>query len=226
MPRLWDVVTKLEKHYGKSHPPLRDPFELILYENIAYLASDDRREQAFRELKKRVGTRPADLLTARAEELAEIAAIGGIFPALRARRLQESARLVRDEFGGDLGSALKKLHPARARKALKKFPTVGDPGADKILLFTGAVPVLALESNGLRVMVRLGFARDRKNYSAMYKDTQAALKDQTGTQCAPLIAAHQILKRHGQELCRRSTPRCEACPLQKDCPYSGGGLPA
>ena len=216
---FWGVVAKLEKHYGKPEPPsTRDPFELILYENIAYLASDDRREKAFRELKKRVGTRPADLLTARVEELAEITALAGIFPDLRARRLQESARLVRDEFGGDLRRVLTG-DPAKARRALKKFPTIGDPGADKILLFTGTVPSLALESNGLRTLVRLGFAKEHKNYSTMYKNAQAALQDEIGSQCTPLIAAHQILKRHGQELCRRSAPRCEACPVRKECPF-------
>jgi endonuclease-3 len=217
---FWGMIAKLEKHYGKPEPPsTRDPFELILYENIAYLASDDRREKAFRELKKRIGTRPADLLTARVEALAAITGLAGIFPDLRARRLQESARLVRDDFGN-----LRHLltgDPAKARRGLKKFPTVGDPGADKILLFTGTVPILALESNGLRALVRLGFAKEHKNYSTMYKKAQSALEDQIGSQCTPLIAAHQILKRHGQELCRRSTPRCEACPMRPDCPFRG-----
>ncbi|MGH9592365.1 MAG: hypothetical protein ACRD5L_04685, partial [Bryobacteraceae bacterium] len=154
MSGFWGVVAKLEKHYGVPEPPsTRDPFELILYENIAYLASEDHREKAFRELRKRVGTRPADLLTARVEDLREITALAGIFPDLRARRLQESARLVRDKFGGDLRRVLAG-DPAKARRALKKFPTIGDPGADKILLFTGTVASLALESNGLRALVR------------------------------------------------------------------------
>src|SRR5690348_14114384 len=100
---FWKIVERLRNHYGPpSASTLRDPFELILYENIAYLVSDDRREKAFRELKKRIGLRPADILTAPVEELAEITALGGIFPDLRARRLQESARMVRDQFGGNL----------------------------------------------------------------------------------------------------------------------------
>ena len=212
------LLAALEKHYGRPSPPAtRDPFELVLYENIAYLVSDDRREKAFRELKQRVGTRPADLLTASVEELTRITTLGGIFPELRARRLQEAARLVRDEFGGNLRRALA-LDPEQARKALKKFPTIGDPGADKILLFTGTVPSLAPESNALRVLVRLGFVKEHKNYSSMYRAAQAALHGESGEDCGRLIAAHQLLKRHGQELCRRSAPRCAACPLRKGCP--------
>src|SRR5262245_60502079 len=97
MPGFWTLIDGLEKHYGKpAKPPARSVFELILYENIAYLVSDDEREKAFRELKKRVGTRPEDLLTASGEDLVEIAALGGIFADLRARRLIESAQLARD----------------------------------------------------------------------------------------------------------------------------------
>jgi endonuclease III len=222
MPGFWKIVERLEDHYGPTAPPVsRDPFELILYENIAYLVSDDRREKAFRELKKRVGLRPADILTAPLEQLAEIAAMGGIFPELRARRIQESARLVRDQFGGNLRRVLA-LDPAQARKALRKFPVIGEPGADKILLFTGAAPSLAPESNGLRVLVRLGFAKEHKNYGTMYRAAQTALQDECGENCGPLITAHQLLKRHGQELCRRSAPRCEACPLRKNCPSASG----
>ena len=215
---FWKAVQQLESYYGSPTPPItRDPFELVLYENIAYLVSDDRREKAFRELKKRVGLRPADVLTASLESLAEITGIGGIFPELRARRLQESARLVRDQFGGNLKRVLA-LDAAEARKSLKKFPVIGEPGADKILLLTGTVPSLAPESNGLRVLVRLGFVQEHKNYSTMYRAAQVALQDEYGKDCGALIAAHQLLKRHGQELCRRSAPRCEACPLRKTCP--------
>ena len=43
---------------------------------------------------------------------------------------------------------------------LKKFPAIGDPGVDKILLLTRTEPVMALDSNGLRVLVRLGFGAE------------------------------------------------------------------
>ena len=215
---FWKIVARLEDHYGSPAAQVSsDPFELILHENIAYLVSDDRRERAFRELKKRVGLRPADVLTAPFEMLAEIAALGGIFPDLRARRLQESARIVRDQFGGNLRRELPH-DPVQARKALRKFPVIGEPGADKILLFMGTFPSLAPESNGLRVLVRLGLVEEHKNYSTMYRRAQTALQDECREDCAPLIVAHQLIKRHGQELCRRSATRCEACPLRKTCP--------
>src|SRR4029077_15984410 len=118
---------------------------------------------------------------------------------------------VLNDFGGSLDQALT-LPFAKARKALQGFPAIGAPGAEKILLFTKTYPVLALESNGLRVLLRLGFGEERKNYSASYASVQTALQDEIGNDCGFLISAHQLLRRHGKELCRRSNPACDACP--------------
>ena len=32
--------------------------------------------------------------------------------------------------------------------------------------------------------------------------------------------AHLLLQQHGQTLCKRSVPRCEACPLSPVCAYA------
>ena len=53
------LVDKLQQHYGSpAPPPSTDPLELIIWENIAYLASDERRAAAFAALKRDIGTRP------------------------------------------------------------------------------------------------------------------------------------------------------------------------
>jgi endonuclease III len=107
----------------------------------------------------------------------------------------------------------------KARKALKKFPGIGNPGADKILLFSQTRPILALESNGLRALVRLGFGEEMKNYAATYARAQEAAGNQSFEDCAWLIRAHLSLRRHGQELCKRTEPICNSCPLTENCRY-------
>ncbi len=110
------------------------------------------------------------------------------------------------------------MRPALA--ALKKFPAIGTPGAEKVLLFTRTAPLLALESNGLRVLLRLGVAPEGKGYDASYRAVRDALAGEiTGRACEWLIRAHQLLRRHGQELCTRSHPRCDACPLEATCAW-------
>lgn len=214
------IVKKLEKFYGRPAPPeITEPLEIILFENVAYLADDEKRATAFAALKKRIGTRPEQILKASQKQLEEITRMGGIVPEVRAQRLRQIAELAHFIFKDDLAAELIKPLPL-AKKSLKRFPSVGDPGAEKILLFTNSYPVLALESNGLRVLLRLGFADEKKSYSASYRALQQALAGQLPSACDALIAAHQLLRQHGQELCKRTRPLCEAgCPLTAECRY-------
>jgi endonuclease III len=123
-----------------------------------------------------------------------------------------------NDFDGNLNSALKLSLP-QAIKALKKFPSIGLPGAEKILLFTKTYPLHVLDSNGLRSLLRLGYGDARKSYSATYAAVQESLKDQTGSDCDFLIRAYQLLRRHGKEICRTSHPACEVCPVSLSCRY-------
>lgn len=214
------LVRKLEAQYGRPTPPqLSDPLALILFESIGYLVDDDRREAAFAALSERVGLKPTDILSASTEQLVGVTKIGGIHAELRAQRLREIAQIVLNDFGGDLGSVLQ-LPYAKAIKALKTFPSIGDPGAEKILLFTKTFPVLALESNALRVLLRLGFGTESKNYSTSYRSVREALSDQIGDDCAFLIRAHQLLRQHGKELCKTNLPECGHCPFRFNCRYN------
>jgi endonuclease III len=218
--RFSTIIRKLEKFYGHPEPPkITDPLEIILFENVAYLADDDKRAAAFAALKKKVGTKPQQILKASLKQLEEITRMAGIVPELRAQRLRQIAELAHYIFKDDLAAELKKPLP-QAKKSLKKFPSIGDPGAEKILMLTRSYPVLALESNGLRVLLRLGFAEEQKSYSAGYRLVQAALAGELPADYDALIEAHQLLRQHGQELCKRTRPLCEAdCPLTADCAY-------
>jgi endonuclease-3 len=218
-PSFSDVIARLEKHYGKPRAPkISDALGLIIHENIAYLVSDAQRDAAFAALRTKVGLKPTEILAAASDDLLNAAALGGGHPELRVARLREIAQIVLNDFGGDLKRALK-LPLAQAKKALQSFPAIGAPGAEKILLFTKTYPLLALESNGLRVLLRLGFGEEKKSYSASYSSVQAALKDEIGDDCGFLIRAHQLLRQHGKELCRRSNPACDACPVNECCNY-------
>jgi endonuclease III len=213
------IISALRKYYGSPKPPVaRDPFAQIVWENIGYLVNDTRRKNAFDQLEKKIGLEPPAILAAPLSELTSITKVGGILEGLRAQRLKEIAHITLNEFEGDLSSILK-LPLSQAMKALKQFPSISDPGAEKILLFAGVYPILALDSNGLRVLLRLGFGEEKKYYTATYKSVRAALKDEVGSDFDSLIAAYQLLRQHGQELCRRTNPMCAKCPVRKTCEY-------
>ena len=216
---LRKIVRKLERFYGApAPPPARDPFELVLWENVAYLVDDTRRAEVFEALRKTVGLNPSGILAASDDTLHAVARLGGMRPEDRVARLRSIAEIVAERFDGDLESLLRAPY-RKAVAGLKKFPGIGEPGAEKILLFTETHPVLALESNGLRALLRLGFGEEAGSYSTTYRSVQKALEDEIRRDCGWLIKAHQLLRRHGQELCKRTVPLCESCPVSELCVY-------
>jgi endonuclease III len=218
-PDLKTIVARLAAHYGKPKPPItNDPFELLLLENVAYLATDERREDAFNLLRKHAGLKPHKILAASQEQILQATKLGGMHPEQRVNRLREIALIAMNEFGGDLRPALKLPLP-KAKQALRKFPGIGEPSAEKILLFTRSYPVLGLDSNGLRVLVRLGFGDEKKSYTATYRSVQETIHSQLIEDYDWLISAHLLLRQHGKELCKTSAPVCETCPLRKSCRY-------
>jgi endonuclease-3 len=213
------IIKALVAHYGSpTAPPTTDPFEMIIWENVAYLVDDKRRGEIFEELRKTIGLKPLDILNATSDEIDRVTRTSGAGHEQRAARLKEAALVTLNDFGGDLRNALS-LPTPKAMKALKQFPSIGDPGAEKILLLTKTLPVLALDSNGLRVLLRLGFGEEKKNYSQSYRSVREAVVGQTGNDCEWLTMAHQILRRHGKTVCKTTKPRCDECPVAKTCKY-------
>jgi hypothetical protein len=72
--RLQTFIGSLEAFYGPlAKPAATDPLEMILWENIAYLADDARRAQAWETFRKHIGTTPEEILAAPRAELMTIA---------------------------------------------------------------------------------------------------------------------------------------------------------
>src|SRR5262249_28114019 len=156
---------------------------------------------AFQTLKKQVGTEPARILSVCDETLLEVTR-HGILADQFAKKIRTCAQIALEEFDGDLRHVLKLPFP-KAKKALQKFTGIAEPGAEKILLFTKSYPVLALDSNGVRALLRLGFGEEMRSYSTTYRLVQKAVEQGLNKDYSWLIKAHLLLRRHGQELCKR-----------------------
>jgi endonuclease III len=221
-PELDEVVRRLERCYGRpARPPHASVFEAIVAENVAYLVDDTRRQATLEALRGVLGTSPSDVLKAGKDKL--IAAIegGGMHAALRASKLLEAAKIA-EELGEDL-DVIARRPLAEARRVLKRFPGFGGAAADKLLMTWGGHPVLALDSNGLRVLQRLGFARAHKSYDRSYREVQAAIAPELPATPARRYRAHALLRMHGQQTCRTSRPSCSACVLRDTCPSRVSG---
>lgn len=218
--KLTKVVAMLEEFHGRPAAfPSADPWELILRENASYLVDDATREEVFQSLKVRVGVAPEAILEAPDGCVFDSIQKGGMRPPMRGSKLRKAAEIAL-EVGLQRLRALAKQGGPEARKVLTSFPGIGEPGADKLLLAAGSAVTLAPDSNGLRVLVRLGYSKDDPNYARSYRAMAQAVSAEIPRDNAWLVCAHQLLRRHGQETCRRSEPRCDVCPLAKGCNYA------
>jgi hypothetical protein len=93
------VISRLEAEYGKPKPPSRDPWVLILWENVAYLAHDDRRGQAFDTLRKRIGLQPAKILAASDDALLDATSFGIMADKFAAKLRTCATSRIRWRFG-------------------------------------------------------------------------------------------------------------------------------
>jgi endonuclease-3 len=221
MPELKKLIACLKRHHGEpARPPANGPFELVMWENACYLLSDQRRAAVFEGLRAQVGLEPRKILAADRGVLLALAKMGGMRPETRVFRWLEIARITMDQFQGDLNQILEEPY-AKAKKALKQFPNIGDPGAEKILLYCGAAEGLPLDWNGSRVLLRIGFGRAQPtNYGAQYRSIQEAVAGQLPKDATGLARAHLLLRRHGKTICRDKGPACGECPAIEMCSHA------
>ena len=93
-------------------------------------------------------------------------------------------------------------------KDLKRFPTIGGPNAENSA-FPRSYPLLPPDSNGLRVLLPLGFAEEAKSQSASYPQAQNGVGGQSparlrGADCciSTTRSARTVTSKAGCRYCR------------------------
>lgn len=133
----------------------------------------------------------------------------------RVRNLQKAARIVCEQYGGQLPGDL---------AALKKLPGIGDYTAGAIASIGFDIPAPAVDGNVLRVFARL--------YNDEGDIMQPAVKAATTKKVMAQQPAeapgdfNQALMELGALVCTPGQPDCAACPLQALCLGRQSGNPA
>jgi endonuclease III len=214
------TLDTLEAFHGVQQPCWpTDPYFFLVWWHCGYPASDGACAKGWEALKSRIGVEPEQLLAANPAKLAAALKAGGMMPELRAMRLKEIAERVQNEFGGELRAALGGMSIPKARAALKKFPNIAVPGVDRILLFAGISPIAAIPSNCPQVLVRIQTGKEGDNYGKTYADAQRFLASEVPAKFDARMRAYLLLKCHGQKICKRTNPKCGACPVAGSCVF-------
>ena len=133
----------------------------------------------------------------------------------RVRNLQKAARIVCEQYGGQLPGDL---------AALKKLPGIGDYTAGAIASIGFGIPAPAVDGNVLRVFARLyNDEGDIMQPAVKAATTQKVMAQQPAEEPGDF---NQALMELGALVCIPGQPDCAACPLQALCLGRQSGNPA
>ena len=133
----------------------------------------------------------------------------------RVRNLQKAARIVCEQYGGQLPGNL---------AALKKLPGIGDYTAGAIASIGFGIPAPAVDGNVLRVFARLyNDEGDIMQPAVKAATTQKVMAQQPAEAPGDF---NQALMELGALVCTPGQPDCAACPLQALCLGRQSGNPA
>lgn len=191
---------KTELHYDS-------PFHLLLAVILSAQCTDKRVNIVTPPLFEAYPG-PEDLARATEEEVyGYIKSV--TFPNNKTRHLIKAARVLVEEFGGEMPSDIDNL---------MKLPGVGRKTANVMLSVVWNRAAMAVDTHVFRVSNRIGLTRNSKTPLATEKTLMRHLPEDV------VARAHHWLILHGRYVCKARKPECGDCGLKPWCAhYSKNG---
>ena len=190
----------------------------ILTQNTAWRSA----ARALENLR-RAGAWPAEaILELPQDVIADLVRPSGHFN-VKAHKVQEFCRVLVEEYDGSIDALLDgSADEVRAR--LLQVWGVGPETADAMTLYAGRLPTFVVDAYTYRLFERLDLAPSVAPGERRYEVYRRVLLDAIGPDVERLNEWHALIVRHGQQVCRRSNPLCDACPLLDGCPFGQQAL--
>ena len=171
-----------------------DPWKILLIEVISQQTQINRANIYYQRFIKKFPT-PESMSRSTLKTILKM--WSGLGYNNRAIRLYESSKLISEK-------GFKNIYPN-----FELLPGVGQYTKNAILSFAYGEKVLALDTNLERVLTRYFAADSTKDYVKKYSDF--LLKDVDSRDL------NQALMDLGSSICTSSNPKCNICPLEKNC---------
>ena len=171
-----------------------DPWKILLIEIISQQTQIKRANIYYQRFIKKFPT-PESMSRSTLKTILKM--WSGLGYNNRAIRLYESSKLISEK-------GFKNIYPN-----FELLPGVGQYTKNAILSFAYGEKVLALDTNLERVLTRYFAADSTKDYVKKYSDF--LLKDVDSRDL------NQALMDLGSSICTSSNPKCNICPLEKNC---------
>ena len=148
----------------------------------------------------------------------EIAIKPCTWPEQKAPRIQQVLRMITEKNGGNLSlDFLSGMNVTDARQWLEELPGVGPKTSAAVISFsTLRGKALPVDSHHFRVAVRLGIIDKKIGEGKANRVLESLLPPDFTAQ--DVYDNHQVMMKHGQNVCFHYNPNCEGCVLLDLCP--------
>ena len=200
------IARALARAYPDAKIALRfeNPFELLIATILSAQCTDEMVNRVTQELFAEYPT-PAALADARPTDVERLVKSTGFYRQ-KAKSIPSAARDLAERFGGEVPDRLEDLVTLRgvARKTANvvRGHAFGQPG-------------LAVDTHMKRVNQRLELTR-HDDPVKIEADLMELLPPRQWTAYTTRVI------HHGRVCCDARRPRCEGCPLEKECPFPRG----
>ena len=185
---------------AESELNYRNPFELLVAVILSAQCTDKRVNLTTPALFEAYPT-PEAMAQASVDEIfTYIRSIS--YPNNKARHLAGMARMLVEEFGGEVPSDLKQL---------QRLPGVGRKTANVVGAVVWQKEVMPVDTHVFRVAARIGLTRGAKTPL----QTELQLERHIPSHLLPV--AHHWLILHGRYVCMARTPKCGICGIKEFC---------
>jgi len=202
----------LEKAY-----PMQDwsrgmtAFEVLVSTVLSQSTTVANERRGLEGLRRRFGeVTPERLAAARDDDIAEAIWHAGL-ARQKAPRIRSLSKSILEAWNGHVERILD-LPTEAARAALMELPGVGPKTADVVLAMAGGHPTFPVDTHIARIARRWNLGR-----SGDYESIRAALERRTPADKRK--PWHLAIIAHGRTLCKARNPRCDECPVRRDCDW-------
>lgn len=189
-------ITALENYYD-------DPFVVLISTILSQRTRDENTLQATERLFSRYDT-PSKMAAAPLEEIRNMIYPVGFYRT-KAVRIKEVSRIISSRYGGSVPDELEDL---------LSLPGVGRKTANCVLVYGFRIPAIPVDTHVHRISNRLGLVHARTPES-----TEVELREKIPVELWGDL--NRLFVKFGQEICRPINPKCEICPIAKECEFRG-----
>jgi endonuclease-3 related protein len=206
--------------FGPQHWwPGDSPFEIMVGTVLVQNTAWRNVEHAINNLRDAGVMEPHALYQLPPAELSELIRPSGYYQ-VKTKRLRNLLQFVVEQYDGSLDAMFStNLHSLREQ--LLAINGIGPETADAILLYAGGLPTFVVDTYSHRILARHGWL----DYDASYDDIKDYFESTLPDDAALYNEYHALLVRVGKDYCKRTAPKCEACPLAEMLPASGIVMP-